>query len=102
MNAQHTPGTWRVRNDGPSFVIVQEDGLIIAGTYGFGAEDRQGQEEANARLLAKAPELADALETAIELLEDARLVMDRDREENLDEWLPDIKAALAEAKGETT
>jgi hypothetical protein len=44
------------------------------------------------------PEVVEELRLAISLLQDARLVMDKDREKNLDEWLPGIENTLAKAE----
>ena len=58
----YTLGPWTVKPDENSFLITTPDNLTVAATYGFGAPDRKGQEEANARLIAAAPDMLQALE----------------------------------------
>lgn len=52
MNTKHTPGPWYVEGT----EIKHTNGLIIAGTYYVGV-NRRNEREANARLIAVAPEL---------------------------------------------
>jgi hypothetical protein len=68
MNTQHTPGPWEVSNDHkPSPYIIRQDGRFT----GFASvkfhdflknEGARQEQEANARLIASAPELLAALE----------------------------------------
>ena len=61
MSAKHTPGPWRVYGDCD---VLGRDGDLIAGVHGYDA----GEDEANAALIAAAPDLARAL---ADLLADA-------------------------------
>ena len=64
---QHTPGPWLVLSDddhSDALTIQDQDELTIADIWGFAAPDRDGQEQANARLIAAAPELLAALREA--------------------------------------
>jgi hypothetical protein len=68
MNTQHTPGPWEVSNDHkPSPYIIRQDGRFT----GFASvkfhdflknEKARQEQEANARLIAAAPELLAALQ----------------------------------------
>ena len=58
----HTPGPWHVNDNEPEDIRIEDDDeLIVAATWAFVAPGRDGQEIANARLIAAAPELLAAL-----------------------------------------
>lgn len=62
---KHTPGPWNY-NEGTRDVIVSKNGyndVLIAQLYKIGS-----QHEANARLIAAAPELLEACKAALEVL----------------------------------
>ena len=106
--AKHTPGPWEV--------VVPADGLwpprVFSGSKFIGmvnnSDDTQEQRVADARLIAAAPDLLEALEP----FDDAA----RDRAADASEWkdgdtvavwvtigdLRKARAAIARAKGETT
>ena len=70
MQAQHTPGPWRYckTNGSPT----HGEHVIAGAKPGYLAEVRDcgsGDVGANARLIAAAPELLDALVAAVELIE---------------------------------
>ena len=53
-----TPGPWVVSHDGPSLpIVIERDGALVIG----GCSYQDSMEEANARLIAAAPELFEAL-----------------------------------------
>jgi hypothetical protein len=61
MSASHTPGPWRAEPCGDGFVITYNDaGNWLATVW----EDGDGNEEADARLIAAAPDLLAALKSA--------------------------------------
>ena len=72
MSAQHTPGPWRVSsvgltNDGKRAVVSEDAGIAWAHPQtafkrGDGWQHECGEREANARLIAAAPDLLAALE----------------------------------------
>jgi hypothetical protein len=125
MSAAHTPGPWRVTN---SDVLLTEgdDGLRLIGIYAgevvksphenmvTGYIDCGGkfvascntrsdhEAEANARLIAAAPELLDALESLEKWFDtDAEILAamsEADRADNARQ-LAKIRAAIAKAKG---
>lgn len=90
-----TPGPWRTdcRLIGGQIRITQvpNANMTVAQVNG-----RQGEQEANARLIAAAPELLEALERLM-LSRDASWTGGHDWEEALDE----AAAALAKARGES-
>lgn len=64
--SKHTPGTWLVEKDGEFFNVVCEQrgfNRYVVGTEGLYRPD--GCDEANARLIAAAPELLEALNTLL-------------------------------------
>jgi len=69
MGTTHTPGPWRGSNE-----IRAEDGMIIAEVFAMedcrddGKYSHACEAEANARLIAAAPELLAALMTLVESL----------------------------------
>jgi hypothetical protein len=88
-----TPGPWNVagRGDGNQQLPIYAHGKIIAAIRDHG-------KLADARLIAAAPELAEACEQALWLNSNPR----RDNEDEI-EWqevMSKIRAALAKAKGE--
>lgn len=88
---KHTPGPWtnsppRVSLDGDCFVYGPE-GLAIARVYGVCPRDTDAR-EANARLIAAAPELYEALKYTHEFMRGAFVGP-----------FPGIEAALAKAEG---
>lgn len=97
--AQHTPGPWFVHNHSRPFAIyagpkghddsVARPDAILGHVFKSHVNGHQGQQIANAHLIAAAPELLDALELALHSLECG-----------LDSpCIPVVRAAIAKAKG---
>ena len=62
MTAKHTPGPWAYHNTPTPFIYVNAGGLQICQIYTSTAHGQSmGEQFANARLIAAAPELLDAL-----------------------------------------
>lgn len=105
-----TPGPWhpafnRDSEDGVNATsIYSEDGIYVADVYrGYvGSEDlKEVEQKANARLIAAAPELLEALDDLIHLAESAMLRANYDGGEyDIDGELSDARAAIAKALGE--
>ncbi len=86
MNAQHTPGPWYVRPDDPyPWVVYAEPSLTICDVRNAGPQIS----EANARLIAAAPELLAVLRGVIQ---NAGHAIDT-------EWLERAMVAIAAAEG---
>lgn len=73
MNTKHTPGPWRHhlgRGSNPRFHIQNQGGYQIASTVTLVmhrlAVEENTQREANARLIAAAPELLEALQGMVD------------------------------------
>ena len=101
MTAQHTPGPWARVDD--SFEIRTHDGERYITTI-LGPHDTQ--DEANARLIAAAPLMLEALRDALEELE---TLISADQKDTLrdpitdsttDERVVRIRAAIRAATGE--
>lgn len=93
MSTQHTPGPWVAFADHPEGAIpVRADGLLVA-VCRYSQNPRIGKEnaEANAHLIAAAPELLEALKDVMD-----RLV---DKHEQ-DESAVAAHAAITKATGE--
>ena len=94
MSAAHTPGPWYLN---PRGWVVQSTGDIVTRL------ECSYNKEANARLIAAAPELLEALEGAEELAEGAiKLLRQLDMETGriaAECVLRDARAAIAKAKG---
>jgi hypothetical protein len=100
MKPKHTPGPWRVGSwyDGRLPIVVADlaDRSIIAELTGA-----KRAHEANAHLIAAAPDLLEALEGAQKALRKALPFLPADSESIFcGEWLDEINAAIAKAKGE--
>ncbi len=93
---KHTPGPWRTKREGFSTVYVEAriDGGLIQEVAACGpTEAGLEQQEANARLIAAAPELLEALRGIMKLDEDLC-------SEGAIEALDKASAAIAKATGE--
>jgi hypothetical protein len=88
MNEQHTPGSWEIDDN---YIISSIDGIYYQICKLSGRGDRT---EANARLIAAAPELLAACE---ELL---RVVYEGDWHTEVQPALDKAKVAIAKARGE--
>lgn len=99
---QHTPGPWDVEPKGSRHFVDGADGLTVAYLDRAGVRER-AEIEANALLIASAPELLAALEAAAELAEGAvKLLRQLDMESGriaAECVLRDARAAIARATG---
>ena len=89
MGADHTPGPWTGIHPQTIYRLHGEDDSIIADVY---------ESEANARLIAAAPDLLAALQDTVQVFEG----LDRASElhETLYPVLANLRTAIAAAKGE--
>ena len=88
MNTQHTPGPWAIYVNAPSDVVIRK---MSKDGYELCAIARVSSGYANAHLIAAAPELLEALDAALKLIE---LVMPIDGDVTRK-----ARAAIAKAKG---
>ena len=97
--AEFTKGPWKVEHDGPSLPIIT---AIVDGRWDFVAtvEHAGGADEANARLIAAAPDLLEALQEYMSAFGQA--LEANDITFNLQQQDADAmaRAALAKARGE--
>lgn len=98
--SKHTPGPWFVAKDTD---IQESDGNIVESPNGYEIRPergiRLGNEACDLRLIAAAPELLDALFTALPFVEDAA---DDEiyKSHRVHVALKEIRAAIAKATGE--
>lgn len=91
MTTQHTPGPWQIRQHEKGFVVFYSDGGIRSNTaqcYSSNVCEEHGSAEANARLIASAPDLLAALQ---------EILIANDHNEELDKPLAEARAAIAKA-----
>lgn len=114
MSAQHTPGPWRYEADGERLdndmrhaVLAECNDLWIAACYRSGttaADEHSAQAEAeaqaNARLIATAPDLLSVVKRGRQKLATYTSVYPGDKE--LRELLEAWDAAIARAKGDAS
>jgi hypothetical protein len=88
-NAKHTPGPWActTHHGKPAVNAPDSMGMIVA-VVGFADPTVQAESEANARLIAKAPEMRQLVEQAIDLPESGGAA-----------WLNRARALLAAIDG---
>ena len=90
----HTPGPWDVEPKGSRHFVDGADGLTVAYLDRAGVRERS-EIEANARLIAAAPELLEALEAVLPDLEHYVAT----HGPGPDKRLAAARAAIAKAKG---
>lgn len=91
IRANHTPAPWHVYG----YEIGTAPDETIAVVCALSGNDGDSEEDANARLIAAAPELLAALETLLWQVERTD-----DLPEEVEEMLSDARAAIAKAKGQ--
>lgn len=98
----HTPGDWYVTGEMTRYINVRIGGGLIQEVASCGPTEADGgygpQQEANARLIAAAPDLLEAL-----VLLEAEMVASGNAHANDFGWKPAIektRAAIAKATGE--
>jgi len=93
MTSKHTPGPWSIDGEGTNAMVRGADLTIVAVRHRLTGQTH----EANARLIAAAPELLEALEDLVYLAEAA---MREVGEYDIEAELADARAAIAKARGE--
>ena len=90
--SKHTPGPWRVESVGAEFEVLQSDGVRVLATCHVQA----GEQAANARLIAAAPDLLAACSAAVIAVESLRDAIGRiNSVADLRELRAEADAALA-------
>lgn len=93
---KHTPGPWTATgHDGKQCVIIECDWGSVAKVLPIGAQD---QETANARLIAAAPDLLEALEDAAFLMRMAAKIAGP-MQDSFKRSAEDAAKAIAKAEG---
>jgi hypothetical protein len=96
MNTKHTPGPWAV--DEKNGTTVKSGILFVADCDGMGDVTRQETSRANARLVASAPELLQALKACAFIVESIAHM--QGREADLLPIADAARAAISKATGE--
>ena len=109
MKAQYTPAPWTFQGAMNSDrIFVGREGKILQGGYDTIATVRmngeesafnQGVQVANARLIAAAPELLEALENAVACLENTMEDVSDDCIESIQQDIDAYKLVISKAKG---
>ncbi len=90
--AQHTPGPWMVEPDEDGLFLVVDESREMDYIY---IDQQQDNREANARLIAAAPEMLAALEVVVE-----SWTSQFERNGHLaPDWCKQARAAIAKATG---
>ena len=98
MTAKHTPGPWAYHNTPTPFIYVNAGGLPICQIYTSTAHGQSmGEQFANARLIAAAPELLEALKACA-----AVCAGETTNKRGLISALEQARAAIAKATVEQT
>jgi hypothetical protein len=99
MSTKHTPGPWLyITGDEWSHSVVTEEGELPSGDMGYWTvasinKNREPQHKANARLIAAAPELLEALRTL------KMAIVAGPPEYDSADWIEMADAAIAKATG---
>jgi hypothetical protein len=104
MSTQHTPGPWKAHFEEAYFVTGPDLGRVammmnIKGAHGMGGRRSGDESAANARLIAAAPDLLEALQDLFEA--DMEHVLMGDGKDDQIEAIAKARAAIAKATGET-
>lgn len=97
--AQHTPGPWTHHKSDVHFHIESADRRICEVRYASNG-DTGWTSEANAKLIAAAPQLLAAAKRALEYLTDHGLDLDGHEEEIVAGIRAELDDAITKAKGE--
>ena len=98
MNTQHTPGPWNY--SGPC-EITGRYSIFHNGPLAYCADTtaKPGDGEANARLIAAAPDLLAVLQEAVKVLDYAAFALDAPEASHFRATIADARAAIAKATG---
>lgn len=91
---QHTPGPWIVKNGD---VHAEQYGLLAAVRYLGNSQSQKNEREFNARLIASAPDLLEALKTTLAMLE---LLNAPGTNDPIEARVYQARAAIAKATGQ--
>lgn len=102
---KHTPGPWSSSVNGFGFVKVEAhgfdtyDGSVIVSTMCSGHHIGYDVEKANARLIAAAPDMLDALKAMVKKIDPVCMVEDDHPQADLADEYRDALWAIAKAEG---
>ena len=93
--AEHTPGPWEISRDAvpegytQNTVYAERDGERVATAF---------RNEANARLIAAAPDLLEACKAALDAWHAKDSNFERELNKGTPEWLSSVRTAIAKAE----
>ena len=93
-----TPGRWSVSIDDDGEYAITKDGSFITCAFPTELGFEEGTAEANANLIASAPELYETLKQAASHI---KSIIEGEEWGAIEEVLDDCNAALAKARGES-
>lgn len=104
MKTEYTPGPWTYKKNGAGYTIENEKRYVAyTATYGS-VKVKENWDKANARLIATSPELLEACQSAISLLDlyrEDKLVTDETIEnvngQNLIQVIEELRQAISKA-----
>lgn len=100
MKAKHTPGPWHVQ-PGRLHLVDDANGQGVADTHNYWrADSTEEREQANARLIAAAPDLLAALTHLLDMMHPHLLDLEGDMGRDLADAMQSARTALAKARGE--
>lgn len=105
MSEGFTPGPWRMDHDGSNWMVVTDDYPEMVDVWGFNGMPAV-EVVANARLIAAAPELLEALSAIVERIDYYASLKDEGKP-NIEDWaytysstdMIEARAAIAKARG---
>ncbi len=103
MSAQHTPGPWNVATYGDVLRLhVKRGSLSLAEILEWSAgPESRAQVEANARLIAAAPDLLDALKELVDTVDLSKLKVRKTKDFGIMVRHAAATKAIAKAEGRT-
>lgn len=96
---EHTPGPWAVSSHHGRLTVATHDGSMIIADCRVASDD---EFQANARLIAAAPEMLAALRYAVDVIEEAAGGRESQLSSDEQAALAQARAAIAKANGAET
>lgn len=99
MNAKYTPGPWRTEDHAPGFGVCVVDAQNVNTVYAYELHKTPEECESNARLIAAAPELLEALNDCDHAFAAWQMGVVPGRPKDILALIAKVRAAIAKAEG---